>query len=166
MLGELPEGGADTFELDDHTVGIANKTWSSVICVNVIGANERQENIDDNAFTSGMAKTSLQYAVQAAQELGIVPNPDWKLVADTIPILKLPNGVTRGNRTYNGVPIKQTDVNLLAYPLTIIKDEAAVKKIWPIKNLVTRPKVRPWDDRYWLPFMLAWANRRKPMNGL
>ncbi len=95
---------------------------------NVIGANEWQENIDDNAFTNGMAKTSLQYAIQAAQDLGIAPNPDWKLVADNIPILKFPDGVTKENRTYDGVMIKQADVNLLAYPLRIVSDESAVKK--------------------------------------
>ncbi|GAB4040208.1 glycosyl hydrolase family 95 catalytic domain-containing protein [Spirosoma jeollabukense] len=95
---------------------------------NVIGANEWQENIDDNAFTNGMAKTVLSYATQAAQELGITANPDWKLVADNIPILKFPDGVTKENRTYDGVMIKQADVNLLAYPLHIVADEAAVKK--------------------------------------
>ncbi|WP_461090532.1 glycosyl hydrolase family 95 catalytic domain-containing protein [Spirosoma gilvum] len=95
---------------------------------NVIGANEWQENIDDNAFTNGMARTSLQFAIQAAQDLGITPNPDWKQVADNIPILKFPDGITKENRTYDGVMIKQADVNLLAYPLTIVKDEASIKK--------------------------------------
>lgn len=95
---------------------------------NVIGANEWQENIDDNAFTNGMARTSLQFAMQAAQDLGITPNPDWKQVADNIPILKFPDGTTKENRTYDGVMIKQADVNLLAYPLTIIKDESAIRK--------------------------------------
>lgn len=95
---------------------------------NVIGANEWQENIDDNAFTNGMAKTALQYATQAAQELGITPNADWKTVADNIPILKFPDGTTKENRTYDGVEIKQADVNLLAYPLTIITGEAAIRK--------------------------------------
>ena len=95
---------------------------------NVIGANEWQENIDDNAFTNGMAKTSLQYAIQAAGELGLAPNPDWKVVADNIPILKFPDGATKENRTYDGVTIKQADVNLLAYPLNIVTDEAAIRK--------------------------------------
>ncbi|MBC8151383.1 MAG: glycoside hydrolase family 65 protein [Bacteroidetes bacterium] len=95
---------------------------------NVIGANEWQENIDDNAFTNGMAKTVLIYATQAAQELGIAPNADWKTVADNIPILKFPDGTTKENRTYDGVTIKQADVNLLAYPLTIVTGEAAIRK--------------------------------------
>jgi len=95
---------------------------------NVIGANEWQENIDDNAFTNGMAITSLRYASQAAQELGLTPNPQWKQVADNIPILTFPDGTTKENRTYDGVTIKQADANLLAYPLDIIRDEARIRK--------------------------------------
>lgn len=95
---------------------------------NVIGANEWQENIDNNAFTNGMAKTVLRYAGEAAKELDMVPDPDWALVADNIPILQFPDGVTRENRTYDGVTIKQADANLLAYPLKVIVDPAQVKK--------------------------------------
>jgi protein-glucosylgalactosylhydroxylysine glucosidase len=95
---------------------------------NVIGANEWQENIDNNAFTNGMAKTVLLNAVQAATELGLTPNPDWKLVSDNIPILKFPDGTTKENATYDGVTIKQADVNLLAYPLKIVSDDANIRK--------------------------------------
>jgi trehalose/maltose hydrolase-like predicted phosphorylase len=95
---------------------------------NVIGANEWQENIDNNAFTNGMAITTLRYATQAAKELGIEPNADWDNVSRNIPILKFPDGVTRENATYDGVAIKQADVNLLAYPLDIITDRAQVEK--------------------------------------
>ena len=95
---------------------------------NVIGANEWEENIDNNAFTNGMAITSLQYATQAAKKLGHKPNPDWMHVADNIPILKFPNGTTRENRTYDGVEIKQADVNLLAYPLKIVSEDADIRR--------------------------------------
>ncbi len=95
---------------------------------NVIGANEWQENIDDNAFTNGMAKTSLGFATQAAQELGIAPNPAWATTAANIPILKFADGATKENRTYDGVTIKQAEANLLAYPLTIVADEASIRK--------------------------------------
>lgn len=95
---------------------------------NVIGANEWQENIDNNAFTNGMAKTVLRYATQAAQELGIDPDPDWNHVADNIPILSFPDGTTKENATYNGETIKQADANLLAYPLNIVSDEKAIHK--------------------------------------
>ena len=95
---------------------------------NVIGANEWQENIDNNAFTNGMAITSLRYATQAAKELGLAPNPDWEHVAQNIPILKFPDGTTKENATYDGVDIKQADVSLLAYPLDIVKDRAQIEK--------------------------------------
>jgi trehalose/maltose hydrolase-like predicted phosphorylase len=95
---------------------------------NVIGANEWQENIDNNAFTNGMAITVLRYATQAAVELGIKPDPDWNHVAMNIPILKFPDGVTKENATYDGVMIKQADVNLLAYPLNLISDKTQVEK--------------------------------------
>ncbi|MBD2703109.1 glycoside hydrolase family 65 protein [Spirosoma sp. BT702] len=95
---------------------------------NVIGANEWEENIDNNAFTNGMAKTVLQYAVQAAHELGITPDADWQHVADRIPILTFPDGTTRENATYTGVDIKQADVNLLAYPLNVVTDESAIRR--------------------------------------
>jgi protein-glucosylgalactosylhydroxylysine glucosidase len=87
---------------------------------NVIGANEWQENIDNNAFTNGMAITALRYATQAAKELAIAPNPDWDHVAQNIPILKFEDGTTKENATYDGVMIKQADVNLLAFPLDIV----------------------------------------------
>ncbi|MEO1262552.1 MAG: glycoside hydrolase family 65 protein [Bacteroidota bacterium] len=95
---------------------------------NVIGANEWEENIDNNAFTNAMAITTLRYATQAATTLGKTPNPDWAHVADNIPILKFPDGTTKENRTYEGVMIKQADVNLLAYPLSFITDENQIRK--------------------------------------
>ena len=95
---------------------------------NVVCADEWAENVDDNAFTNGIAKTVLQYAQQAALELGETPDPLWKTVGDNIVILKFPDGTTKEHAQYVGEPIKQTDVNLLSYPLSIVTDEATVKK--------------------------------------
>jgi protein-glucosylgalactosylhydroxylysine glucosidase len=95
---------------------------------NVIGANEWQENIDNNAFTNGIAITVLRYATQAAKELGVVANPDWEHVAQNIPILKFPDGTIRENATYDGVDIKQADVNLLAYPLEIVTERSQIER--------------------------------------
>ena len=95
---------------------------------NVIGANEWEENIDNNAFTNGMAITALRCATSAAKELGLTPDPDWMHVANNIPILKFKDGTTRENRTYDGVMIKQADVNLLAYPLDIVNDPKQIQK--------------------------------------
>lgn len=95
---------------------------------NVVGANEWEENIDNNAFTNGIAITSLRYAHEAAEVLGVAPNPDWLHVANNIPILKFPDGTTKENATYSGAMIKQADANLLAFPLDIIKKEENIRR--------------------------------------
>jgi trehalose/maltose hydrolase-like predicted phosphorylase len=75
-----------------------------------------------------MAITALRYATQAATELGLTPNPDWDHVAGNIPILKFADGTTRENATYDGVEIKQADVNLLSYPLDVISERGQIEK--------------------------------------
>lgn len=95
---------------------------------NVIGANEFEENIDNNAFTNGMVKTVLEFVSIAAEILGYKANPDWRIVANNIPIVKFPDGTTRENETYNGQIIKQADVNLLAYPLKVISKRKDILK--------------------------------------
>ncbi|PSR54738.1 glycosyl hydrolase family 65 [Adhaeribacter arboris] len=95
---------------------------------NVVAADEWAENVDNNAFTNAAAKANLQYSTQAAQLLGLTPNPDWLHVAQNIPILKMENGVTREHATYKGEGIKQADVNLLAYPLKEITNPEQIKK--------------------------------------
>ena len=95
---------------------------------NVIGANEFEENIDDNAFTNGVAKVVLEYAAQAAEDLGLKPNPDWRHVAENIPILEFEDGTTKENTTYQGQEIKQADANLLSFPLELITDKERIDK--------------------------------------
>ena len=95
---------------------------------NVVAADEWAENVDNNAFTNGAAKALLQHASEAASLLGMTADPDWKLVADNIPILSLANGITREHATYQGEGIKQADANLLAYPLKLITDTAQIRR--------------------------------------
>ena len=95
---------------------------------NVVAADEWAENVDNNAFTNAAAKANLQYATEAAKVLGIVPDADWMLVANNIPILKMENGVTREHASYTGEGIKQADVNLLSYPLKEITDPLQIRK--------------------------------------
>ncbi len=95
---------------------------------NVVGADEWAENVDNNAFTNGAAITALKFAVSAAEVLGEDPNPMWGKVADNIPILEFENGVTREHASYEGEKIKQADVNLLAYPLNIVKGSKSIRK--------------------------------------
>jgi trehalose/maltose hydrolase-like predicted phosphorylase len=95
---------------------------------NVVAADEWADNVDNNAFTNAAAIANLQNAAAAAKVLGLSADPDWANVAQNIPILKFPDGVTKEFATYKGDGIKQADVNLLAYPLNIITDPAQVKK--------------------------------------
>lgn len=95
---------------------------------NVIGANEFEENIDNNAFTNGIVKTVLENAAQAAEVLGLTPPADWRHVAENIPVLQFPDGTTRENSTYDGAEIKQADANLLAHPLNFYMDMAQIEK--------------------------------------
>ena len=95
---------------------------------NVVGADEYAENIDDNAFTNGVAIESLRYAAAAARVLGARVNPDWEKVAAGIPILQFPDGVTREHASYAGETIKQADVNLLSYPLQVVREEDRVRQ--------------------------------------
>lgn len=95
---------------------------------NVGAADEWAENVDNNAFTNAAAKAVLQHASSAAKVLGLPADPDWKHVADNIPILVMENGVTKEHATYKGEGIKQADVNLLAYPLREITAPAQIKK--------------------------------------
>ncbi|WP_165784723.1 glycoside hydrolase family 65 protein [Solitalea longa] len=95
---------------------------------NVVASDEWAENVDNDAFTNAIAKANLEIANQAAKLLGKPENADWSLVAKNIPIHQFPDGVTREHATYNGEPIKQADVNLLAYPLKRITNEVQIKK--------------------------------------
>jgi trehalose/maltose hydrolase-like predicted phosphorylase len=95
---------------------------------NVVAADEWAENIDNNAWTNGAAKATIQNAIAAAKLLNIKSDPDWANVAVNIPILKFPDGVTKEHATYHGEGIKQADANLLSYPLKEVTDPAAIKK--------------------------------------
>ena len=95
---------------------------------NVVAADEWAENVNNNAFTNSAAKANLKNATEAAKILGIAPDPDWMLVANNIPVLKMQNGVTQEHAAYHGEGIKQADVNLLAYPLHEITDTAQIRK--------------------------------------
>ena len=62
-------------------------------------------------------------------------------VGKNIRILSFANGVTREHATYNGEMIKQSDANLLAYPLGIITDP----KIWEKDMVYYTDRIDPKD---------------------
>jgi trehalose/maltose hydrolase-like predicted phosphorylase len=95
---------------------------------NVVAADEWAENVDNNAYTNAAARANLLDATEAARILGLTPDPDWLNVWKNIPILRFPDGVIREHAKYDGEPIKQADVNLLAYPLNEVTSPAAIRK--------------------------------------
>jgi len=95
---------------------------------NVVGADEYAEGVDDNAFTNGVAKVALRYATEAAKALGLEPNAAWNETAERIRLLTFEGGVTQEYAGYQGETIKQADVNLLSYPLNLIREEEAIKR--------------------------------------
>ena len=95
---------------------------------NVVAADEWAENVDDDAYTNGVAKANLLAAVQAAHILKQPENPNWGKLASQLSFYQFADGVTKEHYTYNGESIKQADVNLLAYPLELISDPQQIKK--------------------------------------
>lgn len=102
--------------------------------LNLIGADEWSENpqggkqIDNNAYTIGVAKTNLQYATRAAKALGKPAKREWTVTAEGLQLKYLPNGVVAEYDTYNGQITKQADVSLLSFPLHIITDTTLMRK--------------------------------------
>ncbi|MBC6988896.1 glycoside hydrolase family 65 protein [Hymenobacter sp. BT491] len=95
---------------------------------NVVASDEWAENVDNDAFTNAAAQVNLRNAAAAAKLLGLKANPDWVHVAQNIPLLHFPDGVTQEHAAYHGEGIKQGDVNLLAYPLGVVTAPAQIKK--------------------------------------
>lgn len=102
----------------------ADGSWS---IINVVGADEYAEGVDDNAFTNGSAIRALEYAVAAAPLCGEKAPAQWREIARG---LRIPHadGITLEYEGYDGRMIKQADVNLLGYPLGIISDPAQQRR--------------------------------------
>ena len=90
--------------------------------INVVGADEYAENVDDNAFTNGAAKRVLRDVTKAAEVLGRPADPRWMEISDNLVFTYDADGVTMEYTGYDGRIIKQTDVNMLAYPLGVVTD--------------------------------------------
>lgn len=100
---------------------------------NVIGADEWNQNpqggknVNNNAYTNGVAKSTLEAACKAAKLLNVKSDPMWTTVAEKLRFRKLANGVTAEHDTYDGAITKQADVCLLAFPLKLVTDK---EQIW------------------------------------
>lgn len=95
--------------------------------LNVVGADEYAQHVDDNAFTNASVIEALKNTIKAAMILNEPVNPNWKEVSDKL-VIHSKNGITQNYKGYEGQMIKQADVNLLAYPLHVITDENQIKK--------------------------------------
>lgn len=95
--------------------------------LNVVGADEYAQHVDDNAFTNASAIESLKNTIKAATILNEPVDPKWVALSERLSIHSK-DGITQNYKGYNGEMIKQADVNLLAYPLHIITDEKQIKK--------------------------------------
>lgn len=105
---------------------VKNKDGSYSI-LNVVGADEYAQHVDDNAFTNASAIESLKNTIKAATILGETVDPKWLDVSDNL-VIHVKNGITQNYKGYEGQMIKQADVNLLAYPLNVITDNTQIEK--------------------------------------
>ncbi len=105
---------------------VKNKDNSYSI-LNVVGADEYAQHVDDNAFTNASAIESLKNTIKAAVILGEPVDPRWADVSDNL-VIHVKNGITQNYKGYDGQIIKQADVNLLAYPLNVITDKKQIEK--------------------------------------
>jgi trehalose/maltose hydrolase-like predicted phosphorylase len=105
---------------------VKNKDNSYSI-LNVVGADEYAQHVDDNAFTNASAIESLKNTIKAAVILGEPVDPKWADVSDNL-VIHVKNGITQNYKGYDGQIIKQADVNLLAYPLNVITDKKQIEK--------------------------------------
>jgi protein-glucosylgalactosylhydroxylysine glucosidase len=95
--------------------------------LNVVGADEYAQHVDDNAFTNASAIEALRNTIKAANILKEPIDPKWVEVSDKL-VIHQENGITQNYKGYKGQTIKQADVNLLAYPLHIITNKAQIEK--------------------------------------
>ena len=95
--------------------------------LNVVGADEYAQHVDDNAFTNASAIEALKNTIKAATILNEPINPMWTDVSNKL-IIHSENGITQNYKGYKGQMIKQADVNLLAYPLHVITDRKQIEK--------------------------------------
>lgn len=95
--------------------------------LNVVGADEYAQHVDDNAFTNASTIEALKNTIKAATILNEPIDPKWVEVSEKL-VIHRENGITQDYKGYKGQTIKQADANLLAYPLHIITDKAQIER--------------------------------------
>jgi protein-glucosylgalactosylhydroxylysine glucosidase len=95
--------------------------------LNVVGADEYAQHVDDNAFTNASVIEVLKNTIKAATILQESVDEKWIEVSEKL-IIHKKNGITQNYKGYEGQMIKQADVNLLAYPLHLITDQKQIER--------------------------------------
>jgi len=88
---------------------------------NVIPPDESADHgVDNSVFTNFVAKRNLLFAEEASQVLNKAPDAAWRKTADAIVMnYDASKGIHPEYQGYDGGQIKQADVVLLGYPLTM-----------------------------------------------
>jgi len=88
---------------------------------NVIPPDESADHgVDNSVFTNFVAKRNLLFAEEASRVLDKEPDADWRKTADAIVMnYDASKGIHPEYQGYDGGQIKQADVVLLGYPLTM-----------------------------------------------
>lgn len=83
----------------------------------VTGPDEENPDVNDEAFTTAAAATTLRIATQAALVIGSPAPPSWTAIAQELSTLYDPNANIHPEFAgYQGQLIKQADVTMLQYP--------------------------------------------------
>ncbi len=96
--------------------------------LNVVGADEYAENVDNNAFTNGSVISLFKHIIEASKILNKPVHPEWEELTTKLVIEKFKDGTVKNYKGYDGEQTKQADVNLLSYPLQLITDEDTMLK--------------------------------------
>ena len=104
----------------DYWAGRVSKRGSVYHLRHILGPDETAGTVDDDAYTIGVVRESLDAACRAARVLGQTPNPQWQRVHDG---LSVPMDKERGIPQTSAAPLteryagKQADALLLLHPL-------------------------------------------------
>jgi trehalose/maltose hydrolase-like predicted phosphorylase len=79
--------------------------------------DENAGKVSHSAWTHHVARVNLQFAGEAAQTLGLPPNPRWQQVAKGLTVLRSPDGVILAYEGFTErAKAKQADALLLEFP--------------------------------------------------
>lgn len=110
----------------------------------VVPPDENAEIIDNSAYTNAIAKMNLGLAIKAAKLVGAAPNTKWAEVSNK---LYIPFDTAKKRfiafDNYKGIQAKQSDTELLIYPLQYKNSAQDMTDIYKNTFGFYEPKVMP-----------------------